>query len=235
MEGVICIAMAAPIFIATSLAGGVLADLMFNNWQPESRNPMTMYSFFLIPLLAQPFVSKIEAPFQEQQQIVLTSIVIDVPPEKVWPYVVEFSELPPPTDLMFKLGIAHPLRARIEGKGVGAVRYCQFSTGDFVEPITEWDEPHRLSFDVKFQPAPMEELSFYDAVHAPHLDLFLESKKGQFRLIPIEGGKTKLEGRTWYEINIHPIPYWRVFSDYFIHKIHERVLEQVKRESEANA
>jgi len=39
---------------------------------------------------------------------------------------------------LFRLGFASPQYARIEGTGVGAIRYCVFSTGPFVEPITAW-------------------------------------------------------------------------------------------------
>jgi len=40
----------------------------------------------------------------------------------------------------------------------------------FVEPITRWEPPARLSFDVRSQPLPMQEWSFYRRVHPPHLD-----------------------------------------------------------------
>ena len=52
-----------------------------------------------------------------------------------------FQELPEPTDWLFRVGIAYPMRARIQGTGVGAVRYCEFSTGAFIEPIEVWKEP----------------------------------------------------------------------------------------------
>ena len=58
--------------------------------------------------------------------------------------------------------MACPISAEIEGKGVGAVRHCIFTTGAFVEPITVWDEPNTLAFDVTEQPPPMKELSPYD-------------------------------------------------------------------------
>jgi hypothetical protein len=58
----------------------------------------------------------------------------------------------------------------------GAVRHCNFTTGSFVEPITVWDEPRLLKFEVVEQPAPMKELSFWD-IDAPHLhDYFFLSK-----------------------------------------------------------
>ena len=101
---------------------------------------------------------------------------MNAPPEKVWNHVVTFSELPPAEDWLFSLGIACPTCATIEGTGVGAIRHCNFTTGAFVEPITVWDEPNRLAFDVISQPPPMKELSPYD-IHPPHLDGHLESKR----------------------------------------------------------
>jgi hypothetical protein len=125
------------------------------------------------------------------------------------------------------------MRARIEGEGVGAVRHCEFSTGAFVEPITTWDAPNRLSFDVIEQPVPMHEWSPYRHVHPPHLDGYLQSHRGEFRLIRLPDGRTRLEGSTWYTMDLAPTPYWMVWSDAILHGIHRRVLRHVKVLSES--
>src|SRR6185436_19561820 len=109
----------------------------------------------------------------------------------------------------FRQGIAYPVRARIDGRGVGAVRHCEFSTGAFVEPITAWEEPSRLAFDVTSQPPPMTEWSPYQDLHPPHLDSTIRSRRGEFRLIALPGGRTRLEGRTWYTLSLYPQLYWR--------------------------
>ncbi len=96
-----------------------------------------------------------------------TEVTIRAPREKVWKEVVAFSRLPEPEEAMFKLGIAYPTHATITGQGVGAVRECHFSTGTFVEPITAWDAPALLAFNVARQPEPMLEMSPYRHVHAP--------------------------------------------------------------------
>jgi hypothetical protein len=128
------------------------------------------------------------------------------------------------------------MRARIEGSGVGAVRHCEFSTGDFVEPITVWEEPVRLAFDVVDQPDPMVELTPWRHVHPPHLeDRSLESQRGEFRLIDLGGGRTRLEGRTWYTFDMHPQIYWTLWSDFSIHRIHRRVLDHIRTLAEADA
>ena len=124
-------------------------------------------------------------------------------------------------------------RAAYLGRGVGAIRHCEFSTGPFVEPITVWDEPRRLAFDVTAQPHPMRERSPYRELHPPHLEGFFRSQRGQFLLTPLDSGRTRLEGTTWYEQDIWPGPYWRLWSDYLVHKIHSRVLDHIKAEAEA--
>ena len=160
-----------------------------------------------------------------------SEVIVNAPPEKVWTNVVTFSELPPANDWLFDLGIACPTCATIKGEGVGAIRYCNFTTGPFVEPITVWDEPHVLAFDVTKQPPPMKELSPYD-IHPPHLDGHLESKRGEFRLVRLEGNRTQLIGTTWYKHNMWPATYWRTWSDFLIGRIHRRVLNHVKNLSE---
>jgi hypothetical protein len=172
-----------------------------------------------------------EAPLHE----VVSSVVVDAPPEVVWRHVVSFPDLAPPTELLFRAGIAYPTRARIEGEGVGAVRYCEFSTGTFVEPITRWEPGKRLSFDVAENPPPMREWSPWDRVDAPHLDGFMRSRRGEFRLVALPDGRTRLEGSTFYELQIFPELYWKAWTDGIVHSIHGRVLEHIRRLAEEDA
>lgn len=78
-----------------------------------------------IPLMA--FVEKDSVPALTS---VTTSIEINASPEAVWKNVVEFPELTAPTELIFKSGVAYPTSAKIVGSGVGAIRYCNFTTED---------------------------------------------------------------------------------------------------------
>jgi hypothetical protein len=143
--------------------------------------------------------------------------------------------MPAPDELTFRLGIAYPRSARIEGTGVGATRYCVFSTGAFVEPITAWEPGRRLAFDVTRSPPPLRELTPYAHVTPPHLDGYLAARRGEFRLIPLPSGGTRLEGSTWYRLRMGPEGYWQLYGDYFIHRIHARVLEHIRHLSEARA
>ncbi|HET8964564.1 MAG TPA: hypothetical protein VFN20_00015, partial [Candidatus Acidoferrum sp.] len=138
------------------------------------------------------------------------------------------SEIPPPKETLFRAGIAYPIRAEIAGHGPGAVRHCVFSTGRFVEPITIWDEPHLLRFSVTENPAPMNELTPYGHIEAKHLHGYFESHQGQFLLTELPGGRTRVEGTTWYSHSMWPETYWHWWSDFIIHRIHMRVLEHIR-------
>ncbi|MEP6778460.1 MAG: hypothetical protein ABJC26_01120, partial [Gemmatimonadaceae bacterium] len=69
----------------------------------------------------------------------------------------------------------------------------------------------------------------------PHLDGYFASRRGEFRLVPLANGMTRLEGSTWYEMKLYPEGYWSVFGDRLIRKIHARVLEHIKRAAEGGA
>jgi hypothetical protein len=229
IEGAICIAMAAPLAAIVAALGGLVG------YGLQRHGPrLKADAAYSVLILALPLLLGAEAASAPQPAVapVRTSIVVAAPPEVVWRHVVSFAELPPPTELVFRSGISYPTSAHIEGAGVGAIRRCRFSTGDFVEPITRWDAPRLLAFSVASQPAPMRELSPWGGIHPPHLDGFLRSRRGQFRLRALPGGRTLLEGTTWYENRMWPAAYWRLWSDELIHQIHRRVLEHVAREAE---
>jgi uncharacterized membrane protein YhaH (DUF805 family) len=228
LEGVLCVAMALPLAAIVALLGGMIGRTIASQRGPAGLGFATL---FVLPTGA--FMEKIStvAPTYE----VVTSVDVAAPPSVVWSRVVQFDRIQERPAWYFRAGIAYPVRATIAGIGPGAIRRCEFSTGAFVEPITVWDEPRRLAFDVVEQPAPLRELSIYSKVYAPHINGYFSSTKGEFRLIPAAGGHTRLEGHTWYSVAIYPQGYWRATSEFLLHRIHLRVLQQVKRESESAA
>ena len=232
MEGVVCLIMAIPLAVPLAAAGGACGHFVQKRWS----NPENAPAFLAVLLVFTPSVQWMEHVIAPKPQVfvVRSSIEIQAPPEDVWKQVVAFSQIPPPRELMFRAGIAYPIRAEIVGSGVGAERHCVFSTGAFVEPIQVWDEPHLLKFSVTENPPPMEEWTPYRHIEPPHLHGFLKSEGGQFLLTPLPDGGTRLEGATWYQHGLWPAAYWRVWSDRIIHRIHMRVLTHIREEVEKN-
>lgn len=221
VEGLVCILMALPLALPLAALGGLLAHLGMTRGAAAGR---VMPVLLLMPPASLSWDMHVAAEVYE----VRSAVEVAAPPETVWKHVVRFPELGAPEEWYFKAGLAYPMRARSDGAGPGAVRYCEFSTGAFVEPIEVWDEPRLLAFRVTHNPPPMKEWSPYGELDTKHLHGYMESKRGQFRLIRLANGHTLLEGTTWYQHGLWPGGYWRLWSDAIIHRIHVRVLEHVR-------
>jgi hypothetical protein len=226
LEGAICIAMAVPIAVPVEIMGSFVGHLMGRIDAPAT----TTVTMLLVLAPTAPVIDRLSPP--PALRIVLTSIDVNAPPARVWQNVVSFADITAAPAWYFRAGLAYPLRARISGAGPGAVRHCEFTTGAFVEPITTWDAPRALAFDVVSQPPPLHEWSPYTRVYAPHLEGFFRTTHGEFRLIALENGATRLEGRTWYSLRMQPAIYWHTIADAILHAVHQRVLDHVKAESE---
>src|SRR6478736_4238592 len=124
-EGIICIVMALPILFPIALIGATIAYAI-----NDSRRAMTT-NLFIIPILTIPCAGFIEHGnnLTPPRMNVVTEIIINAPKQEIWNELVAFGQIDPPTELLFKTGIAYPIHAQIEGTGVGAVRRCNFTTG----------------------------------------------------------------------------------------------------------
>ena len=231
IEGLICLAMAAPLAVPL-IALGTLFGWLLTSVLRDHRSGaiLSLLIFALMPCSMGFEASTKSQPTAHQ---VVTTIEVDAQIETVWKNVVAFPQIDEEPTGLLRLGFAYPINARIEGEGVGAIRYCNFNTGPFVEPITKWEEPNLLAFDVVEQPAPMVELTPYKDLHAAHLE-YLRSQRGQFRLYR-NGDKTIIEGTTFYTHDIAPDMYWKQFSDRIIQQIHLRVLNHIKTVAEKKA
>jgi hypothetical protein len=223
MEGAVCLIMALPLAIPLAMGGGLAAYWVQRRL--AAQNPVT----FLLLIGLTPFGATLERSLQPPAELFTVTTSIDIPasPERVWRTVLQPAKLAPPSNALFRAGIAYPLASHIEGTGLTATRYCDFSTGKLVEPVLIWKEGKQLRFTVVSNPLPMQEWTPYAQIHPPHLEGFLASRQGEFRLEPLPNGGTRLLATTWYQHHMWPASYWRAWSDTIIHRVHDMVLENI--------
>jgi uncharacterized membrane protein YhaH (DUF805 family) len=232
VEGVICLVMAAPIGLMLALMGGSLGYLI----QQRHWDRLQTRATFSAMLLLVPFLLGTEALKPRQPPIlqVTTKIEINAPAETVWQFLTSFPTLPPPTEWPFRVGIAYPIRSTLRGSGLGAQRECQFSSGQFIEPIQAWQENEHLRFSISNEPLVMEELSPYGHIHTRHVDgRYFQAQDAEFVLRQLPGGRILLTGTSHYRNRMWPVSYWRLWSDAIVHQIHLRVFRLIKRLAEA--
>jgi uncharacterized membrane protein YhaH (DUF805 family) len=236
-EGLMCLLMAVPLALPFAIAGGLVARSILERRNSIVAPPTYAACVAILPLMLMMFAEH-AADLEPPVLSVTTSITIDAPVSTVWRNVIAFPPLAPPKEWLFRAGIAYPTSGQIVGSGPGATRYCHFSTGDFVEPITVWDEDRLLAFNVSSQAPAMRELTPWNLtrwkITPAHIERnYMSSRHGQFRMVALSNNRTLLEGTTWYQNYFWPQVYWRKWSDAIVHRIHLRVLQHVKEQSEA--
>jgi hypothetical protein len=233
-EGLFCIVMAAPIALPLAIMGATVGYYLQKRAWLRSGVPASLLIVFLfVPLLMGAESRGPQEPLLNQ---VSTKLVINAPPEIVWQGLIAFPKLPQPHEWPFRLGVAYPIAATVVGQGVAAQRECQFSAGQFVEPVEAWQVARRLKFRITSEPLLMKEWTPYHEIHPKHLEgHFFQPVEAEFVLTPLPNGRTLLEGRSWYRNKMWPAAYWRLWSDAIVHNIHVRVFEHIKELAEARA
>ncbi len=231
LEGALCLVMAAPLAVPLAALGAAVGRLV----TPRRLTPAQAHAFLLVFSIGTPAGATLEASraAAPDLRLVETSLDVRASDEAVFDQVVTFDRLEAPKEWLFRLGVAYPTHATIDGAGVGATRRCHFSTGTFVEPIEVWDRPRRLAFKVSSNPDPLREWSPWGAIRPAHVMSAFSSERGEFSIETVPGGSTLLIGRTWYRHNLFPQWYWGELTDVMIHAIHRRVLDHIRRRAEA--
>lgn len=232
IDGLACITMALPLTFPVSFAGGFWASVCLRNRCGPGASATRARSFALLPLVWLALAAEPHLLPEPELREVTSSVEIDADADTVWRELLGFSEIDAPRGWLFRVGIASPESARLDGEGVGAVRHCVFSTGTFVEPVTHWEPGRKLAFDVVEQPVPMTETSVWPDIDPPHLHDCFVSERGQFLIEPLDDGRVRLSGTTWYRQRMWPQAYWGCLSDHIVHTVHERVLQHIQQEAE---
>jgi hypothetical protein len=236
IEGLGCLVMALPLLVLPAFLGSYLG-FAFGRIVPARTIHTTIAGsmLFLLALIGFESVSPMPALHPPPVE---TSIEIDAPIERVWSLLPAMAEMPEPTDWVFHTGIAYPLRATIDGEGIGAKRTCDFTTGPALETVDVWRPNDTLGFTIDKQPDPMVEATLYDTIRQPHLDGYVRNVRGELKVERLPDGpngpRTRLTGKSWYRVSMTPETYWRLWSDAVIHHIHGRVLGVVKARAEGS-
>ena len=149
LEGLICIVMAAPIFLFLASFGGLVVGLLQRE-RDGARSGLTVTALALLPFLTSPLEQRTAAP--DERRRVETAVRIHASSEAVWRNVVRVpligrDELP--WSAFDAMGIPLPVEATLDREGSGALRTARFEGGlVFREIVTEWEAGRILAFDI---------------------------------------------------------------------------------------
>ncbi len=225
LEGLMCIVLAAPLGGAVAVLGGAIGRSIARIGRTRDKP--------LMSLALLPAVFALEAAMPPTVPIDSSaSIDVAAPPAAVWDAITSGEAIESGPGLVGATGLAYPIRGRLLGSGVGAIRLGDFSTGTARERVTEWLPERRLAFVVVRQPPAMEEMSPYRRVHAPHVNGYFDTGVTRFSLTPLRNGGTRLTVSATHILRIDPALYWEPIARFAIGRNVDRVLRDIRHKAE---
>lgn len=214
-EGYICLLMVSPLVFGFIIAGAFIGRVMF-----RKKNNTLNVSFISVLLFI--FIAD-SLSVHHYENMVSDEIIVNAPPSEVWKHVVAYERIKEKEHYwLFKIGMPSPVQTTVDGYCEGAGRKCIFSNGYvFDEKMVIYEPEKNLTFDITHQPRDPEIMG--------HIDIL----KGQFLLKDNGDGTTTLTGNSWYRLYVFPVWYYDKWAESVTRNVHIRVMQHVKKLSEA--
>ncbi|MES2262312.1 MAG: SRPBCC family protein [Pseudomonadota bacterium] len=229
LEGLICIVLVVPVFMAASVVGGLVGGVVHNYGR---MNRSTLPALALLPFLVGPLENLM--PPQHSEQSVTNTIHITAPPEAVFDRLADVRNIKP-DELGFTfvhlIGLPKPLEAQMNGSGPGSVRTSRWEKHVwFQEVITESDKPRalRYRFVVPKGAIPRAALDEHVEINGEYFELV----DGGFTLEPALDGGTDLSLTTRFINKSRLKVYGNLWGSLVLKDFHRSILGLMKSRSE---
>jgi hypothetical protein len=220
LEGLICLALMAPLFLLCASIGGLLMGVLLRFKPPK---PSQLGVFAALPFLL--LAGETQVPLSVSQQEIRQSIEIDAPPQRVWSEILTARDITAqelPLSFTHLIGVPKP----VEGVNVhtpeGEIRFSRWQRGVNFRALVVARKEHesitwRYAFNVhSFPPGTMDE-------HVEIGGRYFDLQDTSFNLSPLGEGRTRLEIVAHYRvtssINLYAVPVARLLGHDFIHTI----------------
>jgi hypothetical protein len=230
LEGSVCIALLAPVFLGAAILGGLLMGLIIK-YVKRARGALCTIA--LLPLVVGPIEA--HQPINPSQQTVTGSIIINASPETVFSQLTAVHDIRPDelgTAFVHLIGVPKPLEASMNGTGIGAVRTSRWEKGvSFKENVTEWDPPRRLHyvFDIPPHSIPRDALDRHVELGGKYFTVL----DGGYDLERLADGTTKLNLSTTFLNKSHLTAYGNLGASLVLNDFHHSILVLMKHRAEA--
>ena len=232
IEGLIGLAMFAPIGMGCASLGGILGGFLGRMARGRRSSDVIAGCILFLPLLVGPLEQQVL--YSREIHETKTYIDISAAAEVVWSNIervpkIETRELP--TSWSRRIGFPDPVEATLSYEGVGAVRHATFAGGVlFIENVDVWEPQRRLAFSIHAQTdqIPNTTLDEHVRIGGPFFDVL----RGEYELEPLAGGVIRLHLSSWHRESTTFNWYARVWADAVMRDLQGRILEVIKQRSE---
>ncbi len=228
-EGVICLVMLSPIWLAFGWIG---AFIMRNALRRHHQSGTFRSTLLLFPLLIGMVEHQI--PMPHEGVMVTRQIVVNATPAQIWPYAVSNPHIAQNegrwTFSQNIVGLPRPRATILRGTGIGAVRTALWGDHiNFDERITQWQPGRILGWDFAFTNTSLQD---YTDKHIAPDGQFLTVDSGDYTLKPLSPTQTLLTLHTHYIAKTHVNPYAELWGELFLGDVEDNILTIIKQRAE---
>ncbi len=232
-EGVICILMLAPFWLALSTLGGYITWRLRDRREP-TENVFRASTLLLIPLVVMQVEPMI--PLPRDSGSITRSIVIDADPATVWHHARGVRHIAPGagtwTVSQNIIGLPRPVGASLDRDGLGATRRVEWQDGiRFKEVVSDWQPARRLWWNFRFDETDMDAWAMQDRhllPDSPHYRI----TDGGYLLEPLDDGRTRLTLTTNYWVQTPVNWYGQLWGELLVGDVSRNVLAVIQQKSE---
>ncbi len=220
LEGSICIAIMAPLFLLCASIGGLLMGICLHLTAKKTK---PLLSVSLLPFLVLYYEGYF--PLTEKNIQIVESVVVQADPDVIWNQImtakeIESAELP--LSISHLIGVPKPLEGINKRKGTQEIRYSIWERGvNFKAVVTESSINEYIKWDYIFDDNSFPKGSMDDhvAIGGKYFDLHNTS----FTLQPLNKNVTQLTITANYRINsainFYAIPISKILGVDFVQTI----------------
>jgi hypothetical protein len=195
-------------------------------------NRLKVSAILLLPVVAAQI--EVAVPVPTASYAVQRTIVIDAPPERVWPLLLAMTDIRPDEGhwnvTQNLLGVPRPTEAVISIRGGHPVRFARWGTDvRFDERIITWSEGQSLRWNFEF---PNDSVRQHTDRHIAPDGEQLSIREGSYRLVPLAGNRTELTLATRYNLRTPLNAYAAWWGDRMLGDIQWNVLQIIKNRAE---
>jgi len=235
-EGLVCILMALPLWLAAGLGGGLATWFIHRRQRSLSEEGGTA-RLKVVGLLALPFAllyAEEVSPPAWQTRTVVRSVDIPASADDVWPLLVAIPAVGPDEGIATFThdiaGIPRPSEARLVTREGGLVREGRWGTGiRFEERITALDPGRRIAWDFAF---PDNSVQQYTDHHISPDGPLLQIAHGGYTLTPLGAGRVRVTLATTYRMRSRLGWYLELWGEQMLGDVHDNVLAIIRQRAE---
>lgn len=233
-EGLICVILILPAFLAMSSVGGLLAKIILDLIRFRKRfHSVALASVLLLPYLASPVERRMVA--EASYRTVENQVRIHADAATVWKQIARVPRIRPEeygTSFIHRIGFPRPLEATLSHEGIGGVREATFERGVlFLETVTVWEPARTLAFTIHADSTTISRaaLDEHVTVGGEHFDVL----DGTYEIEPVGRREVILHLRSTHRLSTHFNFYSAWWTRLVMNQIQSNILQVVKHRSEA--